>query len=202
LEDPANWDEDALLKFAGRMREISKPIMLCANTCDIPEAEKNLKPLENTENMLISTSADSELALRRAAEKDLINYYPGETDFTFGEGLSDSQKKGLTFIKDNVLKKFNGTGVQQALDKAAFEMLDLIAVFPVEDENKYTDKNGNVLPDVHLVSKGTTTKQLAYKIHTDIGENFICGVNAKTKMKLGADHELKNGDVIKISCSK
>jgi|TARA_Y100000310_G_C20690985_1_gene822173 hypothetical protein len=202
INEPANWDEAGLKQFATKMREISKPILLCANKCDIQEAEKNLKPLEETGNMTIPTSADSELALRRAAEKNLIKYYPGETDFTFEEGLSDEQKKGLTFIKGNVLKKFNGTGVQQALDKAAFEMLDLIAVFPVEDENKYTDKNGNPLPDVHLVPKGTTAKQLAYKIHTDIGDKFICGVNAKTKMKLGADHELKDGDVIKISCSK
>jgi len=202
INEPVNWDEAGLLKFTSRMREISKPIMLCANKCDIPEAEKNLKPLEDTENFVVPTSADSELALRRAAEKDLIKYYPGDSDFEFKEGLSDEQKKGLAFIKETVLKKFNGTGVQQALDKAAFEMLGLIAIFPVEDENKYTDKKGNVLPDVHLVPKGTTTKQLAYKIHTDIGDTFICGVDARTKMKLGTDHELKNGDVVKISCSR
>jgi hypothetical protein len=81
-------------------------------------------------------------------------------------------------------------------------MLDLIPVFPVEDEGKYTDKNGNVLPDVHLVPKGTTARELAYKIHTDIGDKFICAIDARTKMKLGADHELKSSDVIKISCSK
>jgi len=202
LEDPVNWDEGGLKTFATRMREISKPILLCANKCDIPEAEKNLKALEDTGGLVVPASADSELALRRATEKDLIKYYPGQSDFEFKEGLSDEQKKGLEFIKETVLKKFNGTGVQQALDKAAFEMLGLIAVFPVEDENKYTDKKGNVLPDVHLVPKGTTTKQLAYKIHTDIGDTFICGVDARTKMKLGTDHELKNGDVVKISCSK
>jgi len=202
IEDPAGWDEAGLLKFASKMRQISKPILLCANKCDIPEAEKNIKPLEDTGNFVVSTSADSELALRRAAEKNLIKYYPGNSDFEFGEGLSDEQKKGLEFIRETVLKKFNTTGVQQALDKAAFEMLGLIAVFPVEDEGKYTDKHGNVLPDVHLVQKGTTAKQLAYKIHTDIGDSFICGVDARTKMKLGADHALKNGDVVKIRCSK
>lgn len=202
LAEPAGWSEGALLSFASKLREISKPMILCANKCDIPEAEKNLKLLEETGYIVVPTCADAELGLRRAADKGLIKYFPGDSDFELGSGLSDGQKKGLEFIRANVLKKFGNTGVQQSLDKSAFELLDLIAVFPVEDEGKYTDKNGNVLPDVHLVPKGTTAREFAYRIHTDIGDKFICAIDAKTKMKLGADHVLKHGDVIKINCSK
>jgi (p)ppGpp synthase/HD superfamily hydrolase len=52
------------------------------------------------------------------------------------------------------------------------------------------------------VPKGTTVKELAFKVHTDLGDKFICGVDARTKMRLSADHELKNGDVVEIMFAK
>ena len=76
--------------------------------------------------------------------------------------------------------------------------MNYIVVYPVEDETHWTDKKGNILPDAHLVPQGTTAKELAYLIHTDIGEKFIGAIDARTKRKVGADHELKNNDVIKI----
>lgn len=107
------------------------------------------------------------------------------------------KKNALNYIKE-YLKKNNGTGVRDLLNNAYFELLNMIVVYPVEDENKYCDKKGNVLPDAHLVKKGTTAKQLAYKIHTDIGDKFIYAVDAKKKIRIGADQELKEKDVIKI----
>jgi len=202
ISKPGDWSGEDLRKFATELRKASKPIIICANKCDIPEAEKNLEPLKATGNTVIPASADSELALRRAKEKGLVEYVPGDDDFKIKEETDEKQGKALGFIKENVLKKFGGSGVQQTIDKAAFDVLDLIVVYPVEDENKFTDKHGNVLPDAYLVPKGTTTRGLAFKVHTDIGENFICGINARTKMKLGADHELKNGDVVSIQTSK
>ncbi|MEM4496444.1 MAG: TGS domain-containing protein [Archaeoglobaceae archaeon] len=52
-----------------------------------------------------------------------------------------------------------------------------------------------------MVKKGSTARELAYKIHTDIGKHFIYAVNAKTKMRIGEDHVLNNNDVIKIVSS-
>lgn len=202
INAPAAWSDSDLRNFATELRKCSKVILICANKCDLPAAGKNLETLKSTENIVIPTSADSELALRRAAEKKLIEYTPGDSDFTINGELEEKFKNALEFIRENVLKKYGNTGVQQALDKAAFEALNLIVVYPVEDENKYADKHGNVLPDAFLVPRGTTTRELAYKVHTDIGENFICGIDARTKMKLSADHELKDGDVVKISSSK
>ena len=71
-------------------------------------------------------------------------------------------------------------------------------VYPVEDENKYTDKDGNVLPDAYIMDKHTTPRDLAFKIHTEIGERFIGAIDAKTKRKIKSDKELENGDIIKI----
>ena len=149
----------------------------------------------------IPTSADSELALRRAAEKGLIEYSPGENDFKILKDLEEGQKKALDLIKENVLAKYGNTGVQQVINKGVFEILNLIAVYPVEDENKLADKHGNVLPHAHLVPKGTTARELAYKIHTDIGEKFVAAVNVRTKKRVAADYELQEGDIIKIMIS-
>jgi len=39
-------------------------------------------------------------------------------------------------------------------------------------------------------------------IHTDIGEGFIYALDAKRKMRIAEDYELKNNDVIKIVSAK
>jgi ribosome-binding ATPase YchF (GTP1/OBG family) len=204
ISKPASWSDPDLEKFATSLRIQSKRILICANKADVETAEKGLKELEESGEIIVPTSADAELALRRAAEKGLIDYRPGGSDFEIndGSGIEENQKKALEFIRENVLKKFSSTGVQQTVDKAVFELLELIVVYPVEDENKYTDKSGNVLPDAHLVPKGTTVRELAYKIHTDIGDKFVCGVDARTKRKLGADQELNSGDIVSIQTSK
>ena len=77
-------------------------------------------------------------------------------------------------------------------------MLDLIVVYPVEDEHHLTDKEGRVLPDAHLIPRGSTAKDLAYKVHTDLGDHFIRGIDARTHRVIGADHPLKDGDIISI----
>ena len=88
------------------------------------------------------------------------------------------------------------------MNKAVFELLDQIAVYPVADAGKLTDKDGNVLPDVHLVPKGTTVKEFAFKIHTTLGEKFIAGIDARTKRRMAADHVLNHRDVVEIVHAK
>jgi len=65
-----------------------------------------------------------------------------------------------------------------------------------------TDKKKNVLPDAFLVKNGTTLKEFAFSVHSDIGEKFIGGLEAKTKRKLGANYSLQNNDVIEILFQK
>ena len=88
------------------------------------------------------------------------------------------------------------------INEAVFQLLDLIVVYPVEDENKFSDKNGRILPDAFLVKKGSTPKDLAFMVHTDIGRGFLYAVDARTKMRLGEKYELKNGDIVKIVAVK
>ena len=71
-------------------------------------------------------------------------------------------------------------------------------IYPVEDENKLSDHDGNVLPDVYLMPRGSNAKDLAYMVHTELGDKFIRAIDARTKRVISADHELKENDIIKI----
>jgi hypothetical protein len=149
--------------------------------------------------IVVPCSAESELALSNAAEKGIIVYTPGANDFTLlkKEEITEKQLKALEYIKTHVLIKYGSTGVQKCIDEAV-RMLDLIVVYPVEDEHHLTDKEGRVLPDAHLIPRGSTAKDLAYKVHTDLGDHFIRGIDARTHRIIGADHPLKDGDIISI----
>jgi ribosome-binding ATPase YchF (GTP1/OBG family) len=142
--------------------------------------------------------------LRKAAERGLIGYVPGDVRFVLAtpEKLSDAQASALKMVEERVMKPFGGTGVQQAINEAYFSLLRAIVVFPVEDENKFADKNGNVLPDAYVMKGGSTAKELARTIHSDLAEGFLYAIDARTGKRLAADHELKNRDIIKIVSTK
>ncbi|MCD6222723.1 MAG: redox-regulated ATPase YchF [Thermoplasmata archaeon] len=194
-ENFTKWGEEELLKLASNIRQIGKPIMLSLNKADIapPELVKKFAG-----EYAIPTSAEAELALNKAAEHGIIYYRPGDSDFKILKEPTEAQKKGLEYIKKHVLQRYGSTGVQQSIDKAVFDLLGLIAVFPVEDEHKLTDKDGNVLPDVFLMPSGSTVIELAEKVHSELAEGFIRAVDVRTKKIVGADHKLKHGDIIHI----
>ena len=201
-EKPSQWSEEELLLLSNAIRKHSKPIIIAANKSDVAPQE-NIDKLQALDDyMVIRTSAEMELALRKAAKADLIDYIPGSGDFniTAGDKLNENQLKALERIKTTIVES-KGTGVQACIEKAVYELLDLMVVYPVEDENKLVDHDGNVLPDAFLIKKGSTAKELAYKVHTDLGEKFIRAIDARTKRVIGADTELKDGDIIKIAAN-
>lgn len=201
-EDPLLWDDDFILSLAKKIREMGKPMIVAMNKADIAP-DGNIEIIENMNEMSIVTMAETELALKKAHDLGIIEYIPGDSKFTVKEGvkLSDGQKHALEYMASN-LKKYGGTGIQACLEKAAFQMLNLITVYPVEDENRYTDHFGRVLPDAFLMPRGSTARDLAYKVHTDLGDKFIRAVNAKTKRTVGADYVLLDGDVIRIVANR
>jgi ribosome-binding ATPase YchF (GTP1/OBG family) len=200
---PAHWQQEHLLQLATELRQVSKPILLALNKADAASAE-SIRALEKAGALAVPTSASSELALRKAAEAGILRYEPGDADFSIIDDakLTPPQKKGLDYIRDHVMKPFGGTGVQRLLEEAVYRYLDRVVVYPVEDETHLTDKEGRVLPDAHLLRKGATAKDLAFKVHTELGEHFIRGVNARTKRVVGADYELQSGDVIRIVANR
>jgi len=186
-------------KFATELRKLSKPMIIAANKIDLTKSEGNFKKMKNEfpHLMIIPCSAEAEIALRTAAKAGFIEYIPG-SNFTIKKDLNEKQKKALELIKTNILDKYGSTGIQDCLNKAVFDFMKYIAVYPVADVNKFADKSGNVLPDVHLVPHGTTAKEFAEKIHTELAEKFIGAIDARTGKKIGEDHILKHNDIIKI----
>jgi hypothetical protein len=200
-DKPHNWSEEKLMRLVSEIRKINKPIIVAANKMDIAPKEK-IEHLKQLNNKVIFISGAAELALKMAAKKNVIKYVPGEEDFTITDTqLSDAQRAGLEKLK-TFLKENHGTGVQECINMAVFDVLEKIVVYPVEDENKYTDKNRRVLPDAFVVENTCTARDLAYKVHTDIGKGFLFGIDAKSKMRVGDKHQLKNNDVIKIVSTK
>ncbi len=197
--DISSYGDEELKKFAGELRKRRMKTVVAANKADKAPEELLKKLVERYS--AVPTSAVFELTLRLAARNGYIKYLPGDGDFEILKPLNRKQEKALESIR-SFLKKFGSTGVQEVINRIVFDVLEYIVVYPVEDENKYTDTKGNVLPDAMLVKKGTTARELAYKIHTDIGESFIYAVDARKKMRVGEDYELKNNDVIKIVSAK
>lgn len=204
-EKPTEWSTEDLKKLARELRQMTKPMIIAANKADVPGAEKNIEEIkkEFPEYIIIPCSAESELSLKQAAKHDMIEYVPGDSDFKIKESsnLNDSQKKGLEFIRENVLKKFNSTGIQEVLDSAVFKLLEYMPIFP-GGVNKLGDKDGNILPDCFLLPKDSKAIDFAYHIHTDLGDKFIRAIDVKTKMTVGKEHQLKYGDVIEIVANK
>jgi len=191
---------DDIEDFARELRKLSKPMLIAANKIDLPRAEENIKKMRKDfpHLTIIPCSAEAETALRTAAKVGFIEYIPGSKDFMVKKELNDKQKLALQLIKTNILDKYGSTGVQECLNKAVFEFMKYVAVYPVENEHKFSDKKNNVLPDAFLMPPGSTALDLAFKIHTDIGSRFIGAVDAKTKKRVSADYVLKNGDIISI----
>ncbi|WP_424008839.1 redox-regulated ATPase YchF [Haloferax denitrificans] len=194
--NPRDWEDADRVGLARAIRQRTKPIVLVANKVDIAPPE-NLERLAETGKPVIAATADGELALRRAREAGIIDYHPGDDDFELVGDVSGAQEKGLERIRD-LMGEHGGTGTQEAIDTAVYDVLDRITVYPVQNESKWTDGTGNVLPDAFLLPRGSTPRDLAYAVHSDIGDGYLHAVDARAKRRIAEDHELEEGDVIKI----
>jgi ribosome-binding ATPase YchF (GTP1/OBG family) len=195
-EDPIQWTDDHRADLAREIRARTKPLVVVANKADVAPPE-NLERLHASDKPVLPATADGELALRTAAEAGAVDYDPGDPDFEIVGDVTDAQRDGLERIRE-VMDAHGGTGVQATLDAAVYDLLDRITVYPVGDETKWTDGTGNVLPDAVLLPRGSTPPDLAAAIHTDIAEGYLHAVDARSDRRIGEDHELSEGDVIKI----
>ena len=198
--DYGKWEEEDLIEFVRNLLNIAKPSLVIANKADLPGARENIERMQEKYPRVIPTSAESELALMNATRAGLISYISGDSSFEILEKdkLNANQIKALEYIQTNILDVYGSTGIQEALNTAVFDLLDMIVVYPVGDEHKLTDQKGNVLPDAFLVPKGSTPREFAYIIHTDIGDKFMHAVDARKSMRIASDYELQDRDIIKI----
>lgn len=193
------WNEERMLRLAKRLREVGKPSVVAANKADLPHSMENIDRMRGAiEEAVIPVVAEAELALRKAQSLGIIKYIPGDLGFQIvTQDLSYERAEALRKI-EKLMGRIGGTGVQQALDAAVYQAYGGIVVYPVEDLNKLSDKSGVVLPDAHIVKQGSTPKDLARIVHTELAEKYDYAIDARTKQRLASDHILKDRDVVKI----
>ncbi|MEM1743428.1 MAG: TGS domain-containing protein, partial [Nitrososphaerota archaeon] len=201
-KDFENWTPLDDKKFAQALREVSKPTIIIANKIDLDTAPENFEKLRDQlpDKIVVPCSAEAELSLRRAEQKGLIKYIPGQETFEIikMEGLTEKQKWALDFIAKRVLGQYMRTGVQFALNVAIFKLLKMNAVYPVYDPQKLSDKHGNILPDVLLMPDGSTVEDLAKEIHTELAKGLMYAIDARTGLRLPVNYKLKDRDVLSI----
>ncbi len=195
-EKPSLWSSDNLIKFAKELRKTTKPMIIAANKIDRSDGKNNYERVKKEfDYPIIPCFAEGELALREADKAGLIEYIPGDNKFEVVKKLNDGQKNALDNIQ-KIIKEFGSTGVQDVLNKTIFELLKYVAIYPAGA--KLSDSKGNILPDCFLMPPNSTALDFAYRLHTDIGNNFVKAIDVKTKKAVGKDYKLKNGDGLEI----
>lgn len=196
FEKPTSWTDKEIAEFAGLLRRTTKPMIIAANKMDCLNAKENLKKIkEEFDYPIVPCFAEGELALREADKAGMIEYVPGSDCFEVKKELSGKQKDGLESIK-KVLKEYGGTGVQEVLNKVVFDLLNYLCIFPAGA--KLADSKGNVLPDCYLMPSGSTALDFAFRLHSDIGNNFVKAIDVRTKKAVGKDYKIKHRDGLEI----
>ena len=197
--DPDTWDDADRQALAREIRIRTKPMLIAANKMDTPEAQANWETVTEDpayEHLtFVPVSAHAEKALKNGNEQGVLDYRPGDGDFTVTADLPEEKAAGLEQIRDFVTA-FGGTGVQQALETALFEELGAIAVFPGA---RKPQEDGTFLQDCFVLPDGSTAEDFAYFLHTDIGEGFLHAHDVRTERQIGADTELDHRDVVEIT---
>ncbi len=197
-----SWTEKEIQSFCWSLREVSKPTLIIANKMDLPFAADNFRRLREKYKGLIvlPTSGEAELTLRRAESRGLIRYVPGEERFEIlhPQDLNDAQRTALAYIRRKVFGEYLRTGVQFGLNIAVFKLLKMNAIYPVADPEKVADKQGRVLPDVYLLPSGSTVEDLARTVHTDLPKGLVYAMDVRTGLHLPANYVLRDRDVLSI----
>ena len=194
------WSDEEIRKFSSAAILGSKHFIVATNKADAEGAKANENAIREKASELgmetVMCSAALELALKKAKDSGMISYDPLKGKIEILGNPNAEQKKALDYMKGFV--ESGGTGVQKVLNELVFKAMGNIVVYPVEDENKFSDHSGNVLPDAILMERGSTAYDLAMKIHTDIGKGMLYAIDAISKMRLAKNYVLKDGDIIKI----
>jgi len=206
-KDIENYDMQDSKKFASHLRKISKPTLIVANKIDVNGADKNFERLRERYNdmIVIPASADSELTLRRAEQKELIKYSPGSENFEVLQinELNQKQKDALDFIQSGIMGEYMRTGVQFAINVTVFKLLKMNSIYPVASPEKLSDKKGRILPDLVLLKDGATITDLAKEIHSDLTKGLLYAKDLRYNLRVPTNYQLRDRDVIcLISASK
>nr|AIF22610.1 translation-associated GTPase [uncultured marine thaumarchaeote SAT1000_09_H09] len=105
--------------------------------------------------IVVPASADSELSLRRAEQKELIKYSPGSEQFDIlkADDINQKQKNALDFIKSDIMGEYMRTGVQFAINITVFKLLKMNSIYPVAIPEKLSDKKWSCTSRSHIAER-------------------------------------------------
>ena len=201
--EPSKLADGDIRRLSRMLRERSKPFLIAANKCDSGFAQKNIESLRAAYPgvPVVPVFADYELALQRAKTSGIVEYD--------GKNIALTQKGSQNERASEAIKKisaavatYGSSGVQEAIDRAVFGLASQVVAFPVEDETHYSNHFGKVLPDAILLKQGSTPVDLAGAIHADLATHFLYAVDCEKKTRIGKDHKVATGEVIKIVSTK
>ncbi len=183
------WNEENMENFSRIAMTVIRPIKRIVNKGDLLENTEEIR----SKNMNV-ISADYELSIQRAYSAGIINDM--ETLEPTGKA-TQKQMDALERIQSDYRSgKINR--IQNILTDMIKIQMENVIVYPVYDESKWCDKDGRVLPDAFIMKNTDTALDLAFAVHTEIGEGFIRAINGRNRMILGKNYELKDSDVIRI----
>jgi ribosome-binding ATPase len=201
---PGHWSAADRRTLARALLTASKPRLIAANKCDraTPEQAQALAGAVG-DLPVVPTAADAELLLRRAARAGLLVYRPGDPTFSVKDpgSLTPAQSRALEGVRATCAA-WGGTGAQRALETMVFDRLHRMVVYPVEDETHWTDTRGRVLPDALLVPRDATARAVAYRVHSELGDQFIRAIDGRSHRALGAEQPVAPNSVLRIVARK
>ncbi len=197
--DTETWDDEDRAALAREIRKRTKPMLIAANKMDTPEAQANFEEITADPDYdhltFVPTSAHAERSLKKADEAGVVSYTAGDSDFDIVGEISTNQEAGLERIRD-FITDYDGTGVQQAIEAALFDVIGCIAVFPGSANGKSDEKG--VFRDCFILPTDSTTEDFAYFLHSDIGDGLLHGIDCRSNRQVGADHPLEHRSVVEI----
>ena len=190
----SHWESSHATTFASLVFRYIKPIIRVANKCDAAPPEYIEKIRDFDENIYF-ISGEFELTLEKAMGASLINTMG--KDFIVSEKANQAQRNALEKIR-SFLSSQCLTRMDQILSHIVRDVLRYVVAYPVADESTWGDKKGNILPDAFLMPYGTTAHEMAFRVHSDIGEGFIKAIDCRTKRAIGKDHVIEDSEVVRI----
>ena len=201
---PWDWGKGTLRKLAAEIRASMFPIAVAMNKADRVEPATIRTLMGHFERLGVPckpTSAEAELTLSKARKAGLIENSVGDGPARFDinprSNASDTQISALEKIRSR-MSGVDGAGLVDLLSEIVFSRLSQIVVYPVADESRWTDADNRTLPDAILLPSGSTARDLAFAVHSDLGNGFIRATNAISGRSIRGDSELSMSDVIRI----
>jgi ribosome-binding ATPase YchF (GTP1/OBG family) len=188
------WGDDDFDQLSKDILFVSKSLVPLGNKADLID-EKTAYRIRSIVSNCAMVSGDYDLAVQKAYSHSMISSL--ESNFEISGNVPEKIRIALEKIRSFFSEKWVSR-IDYFLSSVVTDKLKYIVVFPVYDEGQWTDKAGNILPDAFLVPEGSTALDLAFRIHTDIGNGFIRAIDAKTRRVVGKDHVLSDGDIIRI----